>query len=98
MLLLMYISGYPNGKIGVVHGRAGVPIEVKGLMIVDDYTINCVNVFAMSQSRIGVSIEAVDPVFQMKILDMLKHIGRPEEVVGWYHSHPGFTMLYTVVF
>ena len=38
----------------------------------------------------GVSVEAVDPVFQMKMLDMLKQTGRPEMVVGWYHSHPGF--------
>ncbi len=38
----------------------------------------------------GVSVEAVDPVFQAKMLDMLKQTGRPEVVVGWYHSHPGF--------
>ena len=38
----------------------------------------------------GVSVEAVDPVFQAKMLDMLKQTGRPEIVVGWYHSHPGF--------
>ena len=55
-------------------------------------------------------MEAVDPVFQTKMLDMLKQTGRygkhsllpvlplsssstpprPEMVVGWYHSHPGF--------
>lgn len=35
-------------------------------------------------------MEAVDPVFQAKMLDMLKQVGRPEMVVGWYHSHPGF--------
>merc|ERR1712157_214732 len=38
----------------------------------------------------GVSVEAVDPVFQAKMLEMLKQTGRPEMVVGWYHSHPGF--------
>jgi len=48
----------------------------------------------------------VDPVFQTKMLEMLKQTGRPEMVVGergrksnpsslvllvgWYHSHPGF--------
>ena len=36
------------------------------------------------------SVEAVDPVFQTNMLDMLKQTGRPEIVVGWYHSHPGF--------
>jgi len=68
-------------------------MEVMGLMLgqfVDEYTVNCVDVFAMPQSGTGVSVEAVDPVFQTKMLDMLKQTGRPEMVVGWYHSHPGF--------
>merc|ERR1712125_223669 len=75
------------------HGRAGVPFEVMGLMLgefVDDYTVVVKDVFAMPQSGTGVSVEAVDPVFQMKMLEMLKQTGRPEMVVGWYHSHPGF--------
>ena len=75
------------------HGRAGVPMEVMGLMLgdfIDDYTVKCVDVFAMPQSGTGVSVEAVDPVFQTRMLDMLKQTGRPEMVVGWYHSHPGF--------
>ena len=36
------------------------------------------------------SVEAVDAVFQSNMLEMLKQTGRPEMVVGWYHSHPGF--------
>lgn len=75
------------------HGRAGVPMEVMGLMLgefVDDYTVHVVDVFAMPQSGTGVSVEAVDPVFQTKMLDQLKQTNRPEMVVGWYHSHPGF--------
>merc|ERR1712174_182637 len=75
------------------HGRAGVPMGVMGLMLgeyVDEYTVKVVDVFAMPQSGTGVSVEAVDPVFQAKMLDMLKQTGRPEMVVGWYHSHPGF--------
>lgn len=35
-----------------------------------------VDVFAMPQSGTGVSVEAVDPVFQTKMLDMLKQCGR----------------------
>lgn len=57
---------------------------------VDEYTVRVVDVFAMPQSGTGVSVEAVDPVFQMHMLEMLKQTGRPEMVVGWYHSHPGF--------
>lgn len=75
------------------HGRAGVPMEVMGLMLgefVDDFTVRVVDVFAMPQSGTSVSVESVDPVFQTKMMDMLRQTGRPETVVGWYHSHPGF--------
>jgi 26S proteasome regulatory subunit N11 len=75
------------------HGRAGVPMEVMGLMLgtfIDDYTVRVIDVFAMPQSGTGVSVEAVDPVFQATMLELLKQTGRPETVVGWYHSHPGF--------
>jgi len=88
----VYISSLALLKM-LKHGRAGVPMEVMGLMLgefVDDYTVKVVDVFAMPQSGTGVSVEAVDPVFQTKFLDMLKQTGRPEIVVGWYHSHPGF--------
>jgi len=88
----VYISSLALLKM-LKHGRAGVPMEVMGLMLgefVDEYTVKVVDVFAMPQSGTGVSVEAVDPVFQTKMLDMLKQTGRPEMVVGWYHSHPGF--------
>uniref|UniRef100_A0A8C2QUP3 26S proteasome non-ATPase regulatory subunit 14 n=1 Tax=Capra hircus TaxID=9925 RepID=A0A8C2QUP3_CAPHI len=88
----VYISSLALLKM-LKHGRAGVPMEVMGLMLgefVDDYTVRVIDVFAMPQSGTGVSVEAVDPVFQAKMLDMLKQTGRPEMVVGWYHSHPGF--------
>jgi len=88
----IYISSLSLLKM-LVHGRAGVPMEVMGLMLgefVDEYTVKVVDVFAMPQSGTGVSVEAVDPVFQHDMLEMLVQTGRPEMVVGWYHSHPGF--------
>ncbi|KAF8735027.1 hypothetical protein AX14_002842 [Amanita brunnescens Koide BX004] len=75
------------------HGRAGVPMEVMGLMLgefVDEYTVQVIDVFAMPQSGTTVTVESVDHVFQQKMVEMLKQTGRPEMVVGWYHSHPGF--------
>lgn len=75
------------------HGRAGIPLEVMGLMLgefVDEYNVRVVDVFAMPQSGTGVTVEAVDPVFQTKMMEILKATGRHETVVGWYHSHPGF--------
>merc|ERR1719428_615581 len=88
----VYISSLALLKM-LKHGRAGVPMEVMGLMLgefIDDYAIRVVDVFSMPQSGNSVSVEAVDPVFQTKMLDMLKQTGRHEMVVGWYHSHPGF--------
>ncbi|KAJ1984597.1 multicatalytic endopeptidase [Dimargaris verticillata] len=75
------------------HGRAGVPMEVMGLMLgefVDDYTVRVIDVFAMPQSGTGVSVEAIDEAYQASMMEMLKQTGRTESVVGWYHSHPGF--------
>merc|ERR1719238_309734 len=75
------------------HARAGVPMEVMGLMLgefIDDYTVRVVDVFSMPQSGTSVSVESVDPVFQTKMLEFLQQTNRPEMVVGWYHSHPGF--------
>ena len=79
----VYISSLALLKM-LRHGRAGVPMEVMGLMLgefVDDYTVRVVDVFAMPQSGTGVSVEAVDPVFQTKMMDMLRQTGR--------HVQPG---------
>lgn len=88
----IYISSLALLKM-LKHGRAGVPLEVMGLMIgeyIDDYTVRVIDVFAMPQSGTGVSVESVDDVYQRDMLEMLKQTGRHEVVVGWYHSHPGF--------
>ena len=42
------------------HGRAGVPMEVMGLMLgefVDEYTVQVINVFVMPQSGPTVNVE-----------------------------------------
>lgn len=61
------------------HGRAGVPMEVMGLMLgefVDDYKVDVIDVFAMPQSGTTVSVESVDHVFQTKMMEMLRQTGR----------------------
>ena len=61
------------------HGRAGVPMEVMGLMLgefVDEYTVQVIDVFAMPQSGTTVTVESVDHVFQQKMIEMLKQTGR----------------------
>ena len=77
----------------LVHGRAGIPLEVMGIMVgqfVDEYTCRVVDVFVVPQTATGQSVEAVDEAYQVEMMDRLKLIGRPENLVGWYHSHPGF--------
>ena len=74
----VYISSLALLKM-LRHGRAGVPMEVMGLMLgefVDDFTVRVVDVFAMPQSGTGVSVEAVDSVFQKMMMDMLRQTGR----------------------
>jgi 26S proteasome regulatory subunit N11 len=76
------------------HGKAGIPVEVMGL-IIGEYIENSMyisisDVFAMPQTGTGVSVEAIDPAFQTKMLDMLRQISVLDTIIGWYHSHPGF--------
>ncbi|RWS20156.1 26S proteasome non-ATPase regulatory subunit 14-like protein, partial [Leptotrombidium deliense] len=55
----VYISSLALLKM-LKHGRAGVPMEVMGLMLgefVDDYMVRVIDVFAMPQSGTGVSVE-----------------------------------------
>ena len=76
-------------KLLNANGEPSVPYREisEGLFQMFHCTSRCERSLSPSQ---GVSVEAVDPVFQAKMLDMLKQTGRPEMVVGWYHSHPGF--------
>uniref|UniRef100_A0A8C9ERZ5 Proteasome 26S subunit, non-ATPase 14 n=1 Tax=Pavo cristatus TaxID=9049 RepID=A0A8C9ERZ5_PAVCR len=85
----VYISSLALLKM-LKHGRAGVPMEVMGLMLgefVDDYTVRVIDVFAMPQSG-TVSVQGTKP-FIFQEFQCPLHF-RPEMVVGWYHSHPGF--------
>lgn len=48
------------------HGRAGIPMEVMGLMLgefVDEYTVKVVDVFAMPQSGSAVSVGTLTTTF-----------------------------------
>ena len=52
-----------------------MPFEVMGLMLgvfEDEYTLTVSDVFAMPQIATTVSVESVDPVYQQRMLDMLK--------------------------
>ena len=88
----VYISGMALLKM-LKHGKSGIPQEVVGLMLgrfIDDYTVQVVDVFATPQKSTGTSVESIDEEFQVNTTEMLKLVGRKEDIVGWYHSHPGF--------
>jgi len=75
------------------HGKAGIPIEVMGLMLgkfKNQSNIQVQDVFAMPQTGTGFSVESIDPVFQTKMLEMYEQNGNSNIIIGWYHSHPGF--------
>jgi 26S proteasome regulatory subunit N11 len=54
------------------HGRAGIPLEVMGLMLgefVDDYTVRVIDVFAMPQN--GTVVHALDHLHAILLLALL---------------------------
>uniref|UniRef100_A0A0K0F9A9 MPN domain-containing protein n=1 Tax=Strongyloides venezuelensis TaxID=75913 RepID=A0A0K0F9A9_STRVS len=75
------------------HAKAGIPMEVMGLVLgefIDDYTIKVTDVFGMPQKASTATVECIDPVYQLQMLEKLKLTKRNDEIVGWYHSHPGY--------
>lgn len=68
--LQVYISSLALLKM-LKHGRAGVPMEVMGLMLgefVDDYTVRVIDVFAMPQTG------TVNVKIQMRVRRLVKYI------------------------
>lgn len=56
------------------HGRAGVPMEVMGLMLgefVDDYTVRVIDVFAMPQSGTVCSVLCIGVIQRKKYLQII---------------------------
>ncbi|KAH1097075.1 hypothetical protein J1N35_013996 [Gossypium stocksii] len=83
----IYISSLALLKM-LKHGRAGVPMEVMGLMLgefVDEYTVRVVDVFAMPQSGTGVSVEAVMFFNQICLTCLNKQEGQRWWWVGTIH-------------
>lgn len=87
----VHITGIALLKM-LQHTKAGIPNDVIGILLgkfVDDYTVSVVDVFPTPQTGAGTSIDTFEENFQERMLGFLKSTGRKEEIVGWYHSHPG---------
>ncbi|KAK2599184.1 COP9 signalosome catalytic subunit rri1 [Conoideocrella luteorostrata] len=77
-----------------MHARSGGDLEVMGLMqgYVDGDTFIVTDAFRLpvegTETRVNVQDEANEYIIEY--LDSCRRQGRQENVVGWYHSHPGY--------
>ena len=83
----------------VMHARGGGSLEIMGLMLgkidPDDArgpTMIVMDVFALpvegTETRVNAQADAYE--YMVEFLGAAKESGRLENVLGWYHSHPGY--------
>jgi proteasome lid subunit RPN8/RPN11 len=83
----------------VMHARSGGSLEIMGLMLgkidPDDSrgpTMIVMDVFALpvegTETRVNAQADAYE--YMVEFLSAAKESGRLENVLGWYHSHPGY--------
>ncbi|KAF2670244.1 COP9 signalosome complex subunit 5 [Microthyrium microscopicum] len=78
----------------VTHARSGGTIEVMGLMLGALHGDTFVVTDAVrlpvegTETRVNAQDEANE--FIVNYLELLRDSGRPENPLGWYHSHPGY--------
>jgi len=77
-----------------MHTRAGGNLEVMGMLqgkTIDD-TFVVIDSFALpvegTETRVNAQSEANE--YMVEFLQSNKAVGRLENIVGWYHSHPGY--------
>ncbi len=78
----------------VIHADSGGDIEVMGLMtgkVVGDSLI-VMDAFALpvegTETRVNAQAEAYE--YMVNYMSKNQELGRMENVIGWYHSHPGY--------
>lgn len=77
-----------------MHARSGGAIEVMGLMqgYIDHETFIVTDAFRLpvegTETRVNAQGEANEYIIEY--LELCRAQGRNENVVGWYHSHPGY--------
>jgi COP9 signalosome complex subunit 5 len=78
----------------VMHARSGGKLEVMGLMMgkVDGQTMVITDTFALpvegTETRVNAHAEGYE--YMVEYLNLIKQVGRLENAIGWYHSHPGY--------
>ncbi|KAI8443992.1 JAB1/Mov34/MPN/PAD-1 ubiquitin protease-domain-containing protein [Phakopsora pachyrhizi] len=77
-----------------MHARSGGQYEVMGLMQgkIDGDAFVVLDSFALpvegTETRVNAASEANE--YMVEYMERSKALGRQENVVGWYHSHPGY--------
>lgn len=78
----------------VMHARSGGNLEIMGLLLgkVDGPVMIVMDCFALpvegTETRVNAQAEAYE--YMSVYTDAAKQVGRLENAIGWYHSHPGY--------
>ncbi|KFM73142.1 COP9 signalosome complex subunit 5, partial [Stegodyphus mimosarum] len=78
----------------MTHARTGGKIEVMGMLFgkVEIGTMIVMDCFALpvegSETRVNAHTEAYE--YMSTFLDSARKVNRLENIIGWYHSHPGY--------
>eukprot|EP01121_Diplochlamys_sp_Union-15-3_P004424 TRINITY_DN1455_c0_g1_i1.p1 TRINITY_DN1455_c0_g1~~TRINITY_DN1455_c0_g1_i1.p1 ORF type:complete len:337 (+),score=69.38 TRINITY_DN1455_c0_g1_i1:105-1115(+) len=78
----------------VMHARSGGTIEVMGLMQgkIAGNTFIVMDSFALpvegTETRVNAQQEGYE--YMVEYLELIREVGRQENAIGWYHSHPGY--------
>jgi len=78
----------------VMHARSGGSIEVMGLLMgkAEGDTMIVMDSFALpvegTETRVNAQTEGYE--YMVDYLNLIRQVGRMENALGWYHSHPGY--------
>ncbi|ESK84340.1 cop9 signalosome complex subunit 5 [Moniliophthora roreri MCA 2997] len=78
----------------VIHARSGVPYEIMGMMQgkIIGTTMVIMDSFALpvqgTETRVNAGNEAAE--YMVQYTTGSEQVGRLENAIGWYHSHPGY--------
>ncbi|CAF4094719.1 unnamed protein product [Adineta steineri] len=78
----------------VMHARSGGTLEVMGMLLgkIDGENMIVMDSFALpvegTETRVNAQQEAYEYMSSYTL--WAKEVNRPENVIGWYHSHPGY--------
>lgn len=78
----------------VMHARSGGNLEVMGLLLgkVEVQTMIVMDSFAIpvegTETRVNAQAQAYE--YMAAYIESAKQVGRLENMIGWYHSHPGY--------